>query len=224
MTDDVFGFHEDDLRPSVNSTDRSQRSQFSKRSLDLFGSVLGIITLLPLFACLSVAIKLTSKGPIFFKQKRHGLNGNLFTVYKFRSMYTDRCDKTGVDQTVKNDPRVTPVGRILRRCNFDELPQLINVLKGEMSLVGPRPHVPGMLANGVPYEVFDPRYQSRHKVKPGITGLAQVKGCRGETKDASAASMRLKYDLEYIDEHSLFLDVKIIFNTLIQEFCNGKGY
>lgn len=224
MTDDVFGFHDADLSPSVNNADRSLSSQFLKRGLDLFGSVFGLVVLLPLFACLAVAIKSTSKGPVFFKQKRHGLNGVLFTAYKFRSMYTDRCDQTGVRQTVKNDPRITPVGRFLRRSNFDELPQLINVLKGEMSLVGPRPHVPGMLANGVPYEVFDPRYQSRHRVKPGITGLAQVKGFRGETKEAYDASMRLKYDLDYIEDRSLALDVKIIFNTVIQEFFCGRGY
>lgn len=224
MTDDVFGFHDTDLGRSVNNADNSHSSQFSKRGLDIFGAVAGLVVLLPLFAFLAAAIKLTSKGPVFFKQKRHGLNGKIFTAYKFRSMYTNRCDQSGVRQTTKNDPRITPVGRFLRRSNFDELPQLMNVLKGEMSLVGPRPHVPGMLANGVPYEVFDPRYQSRHKVKPGITGLAQVKGFRGETKDAYAASMRLKYDLEYIETRSLFVDVKILINTVIQEFLGGKGY
>ncbi|MEM9634581.1 MAG: sugar transferase, partial [Pseudomonadota bacterium] len=123
-----------------------------------------------------------------------------------------------------DDPRITTVGNFLRRSNFDELPQLINVLKGEMSLVGPRPHVPGMLANGVPYEDFDPRYLSRHQVKPGITGLAQVNGFRGETRNAYAASMRLHFDLEYIRRRSMFLDLKIIVKTVIKEFFKGNGY
>lgn len=224
MTDDVFGFHNSELDHPVDDTASPQSSPALKRSLDLFGSILGLVLLLPLFAVLAASIKLTSKGPVLFRQKRHGLNGETFTALKFRSMYVHDCDHTGVRQTVKNDPRITPVGRFLRRSNFDELPQLINVLKGEMSLVGPRPHVPGMLADGVPYEEFDPRYQSRHRIKPGITGLAQVNGFRGETRDAYTASMRLYYDLKYIEVRSITLDVKIIFTTVIQEFFGGKGY
>ncbi|WP_421982326.1 exopolysaccharide biosynthesis polyprenyl glycosylphosphotransferase [Roseibium sp.] len=224
MTDNVYGFHNTDLGHAVDPAGSSQTSNTLKRSLDLFGAVCGLLLLTPLFVILAAAIKVTSKGPVLFKQNRHGLDGKTFKAYKFRSMYVDQCDQSGVRQTVKDDPRITPIGRFLRKSNFDELPQLLNVLKGEMSLVGPRPHVPGMLANGLPYEQFDPRYQLRHRVKPGITGLAQVNGFRGETKTAHAASMRLYYDLKYIEVRSIFLDVKIIVSTVIQEFFGGKGY
>ena len=170
-----------------------------KKLLDLGGATAGLVLLAPLLTGIAVAIKLTSSGPVLFRQQRYGLNGKPFQVLKFRTMRIDMCDPSGVTQTVADDPRVTMVGRFLRRSNFDELPQLINVLKGEMSLVGPRPHVPGMLAAGVPYETFDGRYMERHCVRPGLTGLAQVKGYRGETRDEHAARMRLEYDLKYID-------------------------
>jgi len=192
--------------------------------LDLSGAATGLIVLLPLLAAIALAVKATSRGPVFFRQQRYGLNGDTFTVLKFRTMYVHLCDETGVDQTVANDPRITLIGNYLRKSNFDELPQLLNVLKGEMSLVGPRPHVPGMLAAGLPYEDFDKRYMDRHQVRPGITGLAQVRGYRGETKDRFAARMRLEYDLEYVDRHSLALDVKIIFGTIMREFFKGNGY
>jgi len=224
MTDNVYGFHSTDVGRAIQSAYPKQTSNFLKRSLDLFGAVCGLVLLAPLFLLLAIAIKTTSRGPVLFRQDRHGLGGRTFKAYKFRSMYVEQCDQSGVRQTVKDDPRITPIGRFLRRSNFDELPQLFNVLKGEMSLVGPRPHVPGMLANGVQYEQFDPRYQLRHRVKPGITGLAQVNGFRGETKTARAASMRLYYDLKYIEVRSFFLDVRIIVNTVIQEFFKGKGY
>ncbi|WP_422039318.1 sugar transferase [Roseibium sp.] len=224
MTDNVYGFHNTDLGHANDPAESSQTSSSLKRGLDLFGAVSGLLLLTPLFVILAAVIKVTSKGPVLFKQDRHGLDGKTFKAYKFRSMYIDQCDQSGVRQTVKDDPRITPIGRFLRKSNFDELPQLLNVIKGEMSLVGPRPHVPGMLANGVPYEQFDPRYQTRHRVKPGITGLAQVNGFRGETKTAHAASMRLYYDLKYIEVRSIFLDVKIIVNTVVQEFFGGKGY
>lgn len=177
----------------------------------------------PLLIALAVAIKTTSRGPVLFRQERHGLNGDTFTILKFRSMHVADCDLTGVQQTIKNDPRITPVGSFLRRSNFDELPQLINVLKGEMSLVGPRPHVPGMLANGIPYDHFDKRYHDRHQVLPGITGLAQINGFRGETRDAHAARMRLEYDLAYVEKRSTWLDVKIICMTVFKEFLNASG-
>ena len=158
-----------------------------KRSLDIFGARAGLILLIPLLLAISVAIKATSRGPVIFRQERHGLNGAVFTIFKFRTMYTHLGDGSGVVQTVCGDPRVTRVGSFLRKSNFDELPQLLNVLKGEMSLVGPRPHVPGMLAAGIAYEEFDTRYMSRHQVRPGITGLAQINGCRGATTDPVSA-------------------------------------
>jgi len=224
MTDDYFP-HKDVAREnhqvfSLNAPNKD----VSKRVFDLFGSFTGLVLLSPILLVMSVLVKVTSKGPVLFKQKRHGLNGELFTVYKFRTMHLDMGDPTGVRQTIKDDPRVTRVGKFLRKSNFDELPQLLNVLFGDMSLVGPRPHVPGMLANGVPYEEFDPRYQSRHVVKPGITGLAQVKGFRGETKDAYAAKMRLEYDLAYVKRRSVFFDMQLILVTVVKEFFKREGY
>ncbi|WP_419177140.1 sugar transferase [Desulfosediminicola sp.] len=226
MTHDAYPVDEfsQSFRRSKHGTVATKPSRGLKRTIDLIGAGTGVVLLSPLLLSLAVAIKATSKGPVLFRQKRHGLNGETFVAYKFRSMYTDRCDASGVQQTTRDDPRITPVGQFLRRSNFDELPQLFNVLKGEMSLVGPRPHVPGMLANGVTYEEFDPRYQSRHRVKPGITGLAQVNGFRGETRNAHAARMRLNYDLAYIEQQSTILDVKIIFGTIVREFFRGNGY
>ncbi len=195
-----------------------------KRTLDIFGAGIGLILLLPLMLAISIAIKATSRGPVIFRQERHGLNGDVFTIFKFRSMYTHLGDGTGVCQTVCGDPRITRVGSFLRKSNFDELPQLLNVLKGDMSLVGPRPHVPGMLAAGMAYEDFDARYMSRHQVRPGITGLAQVSGCRGETTNPVSARKRLEYDLEYLEKQSLALDLKIIAQTVSREFFHGNGY
>ncbi|WP_150524303.1 sugar transferase [Roseibium sediminis] len=202
---------------------RSQRRPF-KRTFDLVLALFGTALLMPLLLGIAIAIKLTSKGPVLFHQHRYGLFGRTFRTYKFRTMYLDACDESGRQQTTKDDPRVTPVGRFLRRTNFDELPQLLNVIRGDMSLVGPRPHVPGMLAAGVPYEEFDQRYMARHRVLPGITGLAQVKGWRGETTDPHAAKMRLEYDLEYIENQSMLLDVKILAKTVVSEFVRGSGY
>ncbi|MEP3048810.1 MAG: sugar transferase [Roseibium sp.] len=195
-----------------------------KRSLDICGAGVGLVSLSPLLFGIAIAIKLNDGGPVFFRQTRLGLNGKPFSILKFRTMYVETCDASGVQQTVSNDPRVTPIGRFLRRSSFDELPQLINVLKGEMSLVGPRPYVPGMRAAGVPYEVFDYRYFDRLKVLPGITGLAQMNGYRGETEDEKSARIRLEYDLAYIDRQSLWLDIKIVFGTVIREFVTGNGY
>ncbi|MCK7611018.1 sugar transferase [Roseibium sediminicola] len=195
-----------------------------KKALDLTGATAGLLLLFPLFVAISVAIKATSRGPVLFCQKRYGRNGTPFTVLKFRTMHLHQCDPSGVSQTVANDPRVTTVGSFLRKSNFDELPQLINVLRGDMSLVGPRPHVPGMLAAGVPYETFDPRYMARHEVLPGLTGLAQVSGFRGETKEAYAARMRLECDLAYIRQQSILLDLRIIAATIVNEFFKGRGY
>ncbi|GAB4577132.1 MAG: sugar transferase [Roseibium sp.] len=210
---------------------RPSRSRFRgavnaglKKTLDLAGAGTALLLLFPLFIAIAVAIKLTSRGPVLFRQRRYGLHGEPFTLLKFRSMHVERCDASGVTQTVPDDPRLTVIGGFLRRSNFDELPQLINVLRGEMSLVGPRPHVPGMLAAGVPYETFDPRYMDRHQVRPGITGLAQINGCRGETRDAHAARMRLEYDLDYIRRQSLFLDLRILAVTMVRELFSGSGY
>jgi lipopolysaccharide/colanic/teichoic acid biosynthesis glycosyltransferase len=195
----------------------------NKRLFDFAGALAGLLFLLPAFIVIAVAIKATSRGPIFFRQYRYGYRNRLFRIYKFRTMYTALGDSTGRQQTVERDTRITPLGRILRSTSLDELPQLINVLKGEMSLVGPRPHVPGMLAAGVLYEDLVPYYFQRHAVRPGITGLAQVSGCRGSTGDAESAIARVDYDLDYIEHRSLQLDLAIVIRTIRREFLAGSG-
>ena len=207
--------------PTRSTHPRMQR--VLKRCVDLCGATTGLVLLFPLLATMALIIKTTSPGPVFFRQQRYGLNGVPFTIFKFRTMHIHLCDTSGVAQTVANDPRITPIGSFLRKSNFDELPQLINVLKGDMSLVGPRPHVPGMLAVGVPYEDFDLRYMDRHNIRPGITGLAQVNGCRGETRTELSARMRLEYDLIYVQAQSFWLDATILAKTIAKEFFKGTG-
>lgn len=194
------------------------------RAYDIFVAGVATVLLAPLFFLIAIAIKTTSSGPVMFRQERYGLNGKLFRIYKFRTMADDKGDATGIAQTVENDPRVTAIGRFLRKTSFDELPQIFNILKGEMSVVGPRPHVPGMLANGMDYEDFDHRYMMRHAVRPGLTGMAQVNGYRGETTTEESAHMRLEYDLMYIRNQSLMLDIQITANTFLKEFLGGTGY
>lgn len=196
----------------------------SKRVFDILAAGGGLLALLPILLLIALAIKLTSRGPVFFRQTRIGFRQEPFQIYKFRSMYVDRCDHSGVSQTVADDDRVTPIGRILRRTSLDELPQLINVVKGDMSLVGPRPHVPGMLAAGIPYEELVPNYDERHLVRPGLTGLAQVNGYRGPTTDADLAIKRIEKDLEYVRSSDLLSDVRIIVQTLAQEIRGGSGH
>jgi lipopolysaccharide/colanic/teichoic acid biosynthesis glycosyltransferase len=195
----------------------------AKRALDVAGATFGLIVFAPLFVGIAIVIKATSPGPVFFRQKRYGYHNRRFWIFKFRTMYTDRGDARGTQQTTSNDPRITPIGRILRKSSLDELPQLINVFKGDMSLVGPRPHVPGMLAGGMLYERLTPYYFQRHIMRPGVTGLAQVTGYRGETTVALSAIERLDYDLRYISTWSLWLDLKIIARTAFREFFGGSG-
>jgi exopolysaccharide biosynthesis polyprenyl glycosylphosphotransferase len=195
----------------------------AKRLVDIAGSSFGLLLLAPLLIGVVIAIKLTSPGPVFFRQKRYGYHNRRFWVFKFRTMYTHLGDQRGTSQTTTDDPRVTPLGRILRKTSLDELPQLINVLKGDMSLVGPRPHVPGMLAGGLLYEELVPYYFQRHNMRPGITGLAQVSGYRGSTAASLSAIERLDCDLQYIQKWSLWLDLNIIVRTVIKEFFSGSG-
>src|SRR5215467_7425352 len=192
-------------RPPLSAADL-----FIKRAFDILAASCGLLLLLPLFLTVSLAIKLDSPGPVFFRQRRHGYNNRTIQVFKFRSMTTleDGCD---FKQVVRHDPRVTRVGRILRRTNIDELPQLVNVLSGEMSIVGPRPHA---TAHNRMFEEKIVPFSRRHNVKPGITGWAQVNGCRGETDTLEKMQRRLEHDLYYIDNWSFLLDLKIIFMTL----------
>lgn len=212
-----------DLTSAVNA--RLERKSFQlglKRLGDFVGALVLLVVLSPLLLAVALAVKLTSRGPVFFAQKRWGKDNRPFTVYKFRSMYADRCDVTGVQHTVANDDRVTPLGRFLRKTSIDELPQLLNVLVGDMSLVGPRAHVLGMKAVGRRYEDLVPEYFARHAVRPGLTGLAQVRGLRGEVADVGHARGRIESDLEYIARYSLWLDIKIAALT-IPAVLTGKA-
>jgi lipopolysaccharide/colanic/teichoic acid biosynthesis glycosyltransferase len=210
---------------TVDSLSRSQKiSLKAKRVVDVTLASCGIATLSPLLLLVAVGIRLDSKGPVLFSQERWGKDNTPIRVYKFRSMRTDLCDAAGTRQCAENDPRVTRLGRFLRKSNIDELPQLFNVLKGDMSLIGPRCHPIGMLAADVPYEELVPNYHERHKVRPGITGLAQVRGLRGPTVRPSKARARVAMDIYYIENYSLWLDVKILYQTFKKEFLNGTGF
>ncbi len=181
-------------------------------------SALALIVLSPVMLAAAIAIRLESPGPILFRQQRFGFNNRPISVLKFRSMYVNLGDPTGAQRTVRHDPRITRVGRILRRTSIDELPQLINVLRGEMSLVGPRAHPLLMTVGGHLYHEAVAGYAARHRVKPGITGLAQINGCRGEIATIEQAQARIRYDLEYVSRWSLWLDLKIMLLTPFKSF------
>ena len=168
---------------------------------------------------IALAIKLDSPGPIFFRQRRTGFNDQPFDVLKFRTMYAEATDHEALRQVQAGDPRVTPVGAILRRTSLDELPQILNVLRGEMSFVGPRPHAPGTRAGGRRFEEVVSNYASRHRVKPGLTGLAQVRGLRGPTLTEDQIIRCVESDLEYIERWSPGLDIVIILRTLLAVAC-----
>ena len=196
----------------------------AKRVLDITVSALALLALLPLLIFVAMAIKCTSAGPVLFRQAREGIHGRPFMALKFRSMRSDSCDASGVQQTRLGDPRVTAVGRFIRRTSIDELPQLINILRGDMSLVGPRPHVSGMLAAGMPYRDLVPYYDARLAMLPGLTGWAQANGLRGPTDRADVARARIDHDIAYIQNFSIWLDLKIIAMTLRHEFMAGTGH
>ena len=186
---------------------------FVKSVFDRVVAALLLVLFAPVMALVALAIKLESKGPVFFRQKRYGFNNELIEVWKFRSMYVDKCDANATKLVTKDDPRVTKVGRFIRKTSLDELPQLFNVLKGELSLVGPRPHATQAKAADQLYEQVVDGYFARHKVKPGITGWAQINGWRGETDTEEKIRMRVKYDLEYINNWSLWFDIYILLKT-----------
>lgn len=182
---------------------------FIKMVMDKTVSFLVILILSPVIVATALAVKLSSKGPIIFKQVRDGWDGRKFYVYKFRSMYVHQPDKV-VKQASKGDPRITPVGAFIRKTSLDELPQLFNILEGSMSLVGPRPHAE---SHNVFYSDKVKAYLARHRIKPGMTGLAQINGLRGETETVEAMERRVELDLEYISNWSPLLDIKILFLT-----------
>ncbi len=194
--------------------------RIEKRAFDIVVSSLALLALAPLFAIVALLIRLEEPGPIIFKQKRYGLNQEPFQIFKFRTMRTMENGRV-VTQATRGDPRVTRVGAHLRRLSIDELPQLLNVLLGDMSIVGPRPHA---LAHDQFYVEKLARYARRHNVKPGITGWAQVFGHRGEISNDSAMLARLDHDLYYVDNWSLWLDVKIVFMTVFSRRAHANAY
>jgi Undecaprenyl-phosphate glucose phosphotransferase len=198
----------------------SHMEQLSKRLVDIVGASLGLIVLAPLMLLSAVAIKVDSAGPVFFRQRRNGFNTKQFSILKFRTM-TVMEDGAAVVQARRFDPRVTSVGRVLRRTSIDELPQLLNVLRGEMSLVGPRPHA---IAHDDHYGDLLSDYAFRHHVKPGITGWAQVSGYRGETARVEQMKGRVDCDLWYINNWSLTLDLKILLLTCLELTRRGNAY
>ncbi|WP_345894744.1 sugar transferase [Natroniella sulfidigena] len=185
-----------------------------KRVVDFIGSLFGLIILFPLFILIGVAIKLDSKGPIFFKQDRLGKDGQVFKIYKFRTMVQNAEDKGSGLFTSKGDPRITKVGKFLRKTSLDELPQLINVIKGEMSLVGPRPPVP---YHPYEYNEYSEEQKLRFCVLPGITGYAQIKGRNHLSWDS-----RIEKDIWYVRNYSIFLDIRIILFTFKKVFCGNN--
>lgn len=195
-----------------------------KRLEDLLLAGLGLVLISPILLIVALAIKLDSKGPVFFRQEREGFNNKRFRIWKFRSMHHDHSQFDQITQARKHDPRVTRVGHFIRRFSLDELPQLINVLAGEMSMVGPRPHAPSTRAGDRLFGDVVKTYASRHKVKPGITGWAQVSGWRGETDTEEKLVKRLEHDLFYIENWSIMMDFYILLRTVTTLPFHSRAY
>ena len=195
-------------------------ASFGKRAIDIAGALVALLIFLPLLVCIALAVRLDSGGPAIFKQRRTGLNGRVFTIYKFRTM-TVAEDCANVRQATRGDHRVTAIGAVLRKLSLDELPQFLNVLKGDMSLVGPRPHA---LAHDEYYGDQIPAYVDRFRAKPGLTGLAQVNGLRGEIQDLRCMRDRIAADNLYIDSWSLGLDIAILVKTVLIIFRDPQAY
>jgi Undecaprenyl-phosphate glucose phosphotransferase len=198
----------------------SLRDQVAKRSMDIILSTLFTVLALPIFLIIALAIKLDSRGPVLFRQRRNGFNQDEFKILKFRTMMTLE-DGLQFRQATRNDGRITRVGAFLRRTNLDELPQLLNVLLGHMSLVGPRPHA---IAHNGAFEKKIQLYAKRHNVKPGITGWSQINGYRGETETLAKMEKRVEYDIYYIDHWSVFFDLYIIIKTLFSKKSYSNAY
>ena len=201
------------VRVSLGRMD--MRNRLLKRGFDLTIAATALVILSPLMLGVALVIRLESVGPVFFRQQRMGRANRLFEVLKFRSMYVDLGDQNGDRSTARGDQRITRVGRFIRATSIDELPQLLNVINGEMSLVGPRPHALGSRAGDNLFWQVDRRYWLRHTIKPGVTGLAQVRGYRGTTDNEDDLVKRLESDMEYVARWSIVNDVTILFRTLL---------
>ncbi len=213
-TEDLMGLPVINIRyvPLTNTV-----NMLLKRAMDIVGSLFGIIITSPILLVAALLVKFTSEGPVIFKQERVGLHNKPFYMYKFRSMEQQSSGEEKKAWTVKNDPRVTPVGKFLRRTSLDELPQLFNILKGDMSLVGPRPERPLFVEK---FREEIPRYMVKHQVRPGLTGWAQVNGYRGDT----SIRKRIDHDIYYIENWTIGFDIKIIFMTFFTGFINKNAY
>ena len=213
-TEDVQGLPVINIRhvPLTNWLNR-----FMKRTMDIFGAIVAIILFSPVMLVVTIIMKITDPGPLIFKQERIGLKNKPFYMYKFRSMVVQKETDEKKGWTVKDDPRVTPIGKFMRKTSIDELPQLFNILKGDMSLVGPRPERPQFVEK---FKEEIPRYMIKHQVRPGLTGWAQVNGYRGDT----SIRKRIEYDLYYIENWTLGFDIKIIFLTFFKGFINKNAY
>jgi Undecaprenyl-phosphate glucose phosphotransferase len=196
----------------------------AKNLLDKTVAAVALVALAPLMVGVAAAIRCESRGPILFRQKRYGFNNELIEVLKFRSMYVDKCDADATRLVTKEDPRVTRVGRFIRRTSIDELPQLFNVLRGELSLVGPRPHAVKAKAADLLYDQAVDGYFARHRVKPGITGWAQINGWRGETDTTEKIQKRVEHDLDYIENWSLMRDIYILLRTPLALLKSDGAY
>ena len=195
-----------------------------KAVMDRLGAFVLLLAIAPLMAMIALAVRLDSAGPVFFRQPRFGAGRSVVVVTKFRTMRPEGTDIGGRRQATRDDNRVTKVGRFLRQTCLDELPQLWDVLCGRMSLVGPRPHPLHLEGEGQPIESLIPDYHQRHAVRPGITGLAQIRGNRGPVEDLAMGRERVRYDVEYIEGHSLWLDIRILFQTLVVPFQKDRSY
>ena len=213
-TEDLLGLPVVNIRhvPLTNSF-----NMFCKRAMDIVGAIVAIIIFSPVMLVTAVLVKTTSKGPLIYKQERVGLHNQTFQMYKFRSMEVQSAKSEKRAWTVRDDPRVTKVGRVIRKTSIDELPQLFNILKGDMSLVGPRPERPFFVEK---FREEIPRYMVKHQVRPGLTGWAQVNGYRGDT----SIKKRIEYDLYYIENWTMGLDIKILFLTFFKGFVNKNAY
>ena len=198
----------------INATTDADRKAYAKRLQDLVIGIPMLIIFSPLIAIVAAAVRIDSPGPVFFRQRRHGFNNEEINVWKFRSMRHDRADATSSQQVRKNDDRVTRVGRILRSTSLDELLQLFNVIRGEMSLVGPRPHAIGMKTGDVESARLVAEYAHRHRIKPGMTGWAAIKGSRGPLHAAADVSRRVALDVDYIERQNFWLDLRIMLMTV----------
>ncbi|MFT6657792.1 undecaprenyl-phosphate glucose phosphotransferase [Maritalea sp.] len=195
----------------------------AKWLFDKIFAAVALVLFSPIMLITAIAIKMESKGPVFFKQKRHGFNNELINVFKFRSMYTDMSDEKATKLVTKDDPRVTKVGRFIRKTSIDELPQFLNVLRGELSICGPRPHALQAKAEDRLYHDAVDGYFARHRVKPGITGWAQINGWRGETDTVDKIMQRVNHDLYYIENWSIFLDLYILIMTPVSLVSKNEG-